>query len=234
MTLATSDSDYFESSFVLSHWVRGTDIMAEIIDQIECRVVTLHKMLYWKNKHLIIPKPSLSSSDIFTFWVHETIIDEVLHLPGVRGGFRIKCRSTSLPDSSTYKGKKQSPRPRRILLDIGSDTPRLIQQVSQKGLEVELLWTHVADLLHYEIVELCTSQYIDLLVTTNSRLLMPPEEWLEFLIPHRTRIIVVPEEKLESPKELAQLIYRFAHSKRKFKTRKHQYHSFLNSYSEET
>ncbi|MFX1286281.1 MAG: hypothetical protein ACFFB5_21790 [Promethearchaeota archaeon] len=96
------------------------------------------------------------------------------------------------------------------------------------------MWTHVADLLHYEIVELCTSQYIDLIVTKNPRILMPPEEWLELLIPHRTRIIVIPEEKLESPKELAKMIYKFAHSKRKFKTQKHQYHSFLNSNLEET
>ena len=102
------------------------------------------------------------------------------------------------------------------------------------GLEVELLWTHVADLLHYEIVELCTAQYIDLIVTTNPRLLMPPEEWLEYLIPHRTRIVVIPEEKLEAPKELARMVYRFAYSKRKFKTREYQYLSFLNSYSEET
>ena len=161
MTITNLNSDYFECSFALTHWVRGTDIMIEIIDQIERRVATLHRIFLWKKDHLIIPKPSLSSQEIFTFWAHKSIIDEVLHLPGIRGGFRVNYQSKSLPDSSTYKGKKQSPRPRRILLDVGSDTATIIQQVNQLGLEVELLWTHIADLLHYEIVELCTSQYID-------------------------------------------------------------------------
>lgn len=233
MTFQSSFSYYYECSFVLTHWACGTDIMTEFLDQIERRVATLRQIFFWKKNQLIFPKPSLSSSDIFTFWVHETIIDKVLQLPGVRGGFRIKERSVSLPDSSTYKGKKQSPRPHRILLDIGTDTPELIQQLKVLNLEIELIWTHVADLLHYEIVELCTSQYIDLIVTTNPRLLMPSEEWLEYLIPHRTRIIFVPEEKLKSTKELAGLIYKRAYSKRKFKTRKHQYHSFLTSKMEE-
>jgi hypothetical protein len=109
MTFANLNSDYFECSFVLTHWVRGTDIIVKIIDQIERRVATLHQIFHWKNDHLIIPKPSLSSPDIFTFRAHKSIIDEVLHLPGIRGGFRVDCQSTSLPDSSTYKGKKAIP-----------------------------------------------------------------------------------------------------------------------------
>ncbi|MFX1286280.1 MAG: hypothetical protein ACFFB5_21785 [Promethearchaeota archaeon] len=106
MTLDDLNSDYFECSFLLTHWVRGTDIMVEIINQIERRVATLHQIFRLKNDHLIIPKPSLSSPEIFTFWAHESIIDEVLHLPGIRGGFRVNCQTTPLPDSSTYKGKK--------------------------------------------------------------------------------------------------------------------------------
>ncbi len=232
MTLQDMYLQYFECSFVLTNWVSGTNLMNEFLNTIESRVSSLRKIHYWKKTNLILPKPTLSSAEIFTFWVHETIIDKVLQLPGVRGGFRVKNDYTSLPDSSTYKGKKQSPRPRRVLLDVGSDTLNLIQHLKKLGLEVEQLWTHVMDLLHYEIIEVCTSQYIDILVTTNPRLLMPPEEWIDFLLPHRTRIIVVPEEIKKNPAEFAKIISKRAHSKRKFKTKNHQYYSLLNSNKE--
>jgi hypothetical protein len=232
MTLQDIYSRYFEYSFVLTNWVSGTDLMNEFLSTIESRVSSLRKIHYWKKKNVILPKPTLSSAEIFTFWAHETIIDRVLKLPGVRGGFRVKKDITSLPDSSTYKGKKQSPRPRRVLLDVGSDTQSVIQYLKKFGLEVEQLWTHVMDLIHYEIIEICTSQYIDILVTTNPRLLMPPEEWIDYFLPHRTRIIVVPEEIKKTPAEFANSIFKHAHSKRKFKTQNHQYCSLLNSNQE--
>jgi len=232
MTLQHIYSHYFECSFVLTNWVSGTDLMNEFLNTIESRVSSLRKIHYWKKTNLIIPKPTLSSAEIFVFWVHETIIDKVLQLPGVRGGFKVKSDYTSLPDSSVYKGKKQSPRPRRVLLDVGSDTLNVIQHLKKLGLEVEQLWAHVMDLLHYEIIEICTSQYIDILVTTNPRLLMPPEEWIDYLLPHRTRIIVVPEEIKNTPVEFAKVIFKHAHSKRKFKTQNHQYCYLLNSKQE--
>jgi hypothetical protein len=206
--------------------------MAEFINTIESRTSSLRKIHYWKKKNFIIPKPTLSSAEIFTFWVHETIIDRILQLPGVRGGFKVKNSSTSLPDSSTYKGKKQSPRPRRVLLDIGIDTSKIIFHLKKLGLEVEQLWSHVTDLVNSEIIEICTSQYIDILVTTNPRLLMPPEEWIDYLFPHRTRIFVVPEVIKKDPAAFANSIYKRAYSKRKFKTKKRHYCSLLNSNQE--
>ncbi len=179
----------------------------------------MFQQLYqWKSQGLIFPKPTLSSRYTFVFWVHDSIINSVLEFSSIRGGFRVQSKSTSLPDSSTYRGKKQDPRPRRVLLDVGIDSSELIAELKILGLEIECLWPHVADLLHYEIIELCTAQYIDLMVTTNERLQTPPEEWLQYLMPHRTRLCITPHHLLEDPKSLAHSIYSRTYSKRKFKT----------------
>ncbi len=74
-------------------------------------------------------------------------------------------------------------------------------------MEVELVWRHAADLLNYEIIEICTDQYIDILVSTNSQLLTPPEKWLTYLMPHRTRLYFPPPQLLQDSKALAQTIY---------------------------
>lgn len=219
--------EFFECSFPLTQWACGTDLMSDILAQVEACVSSIKQLSHWKSEFLLYPKPTLSSKQILVFWVHKSIIDAALHLPGVRGGFSVFKKPVSLPDSSTYGGKKQSPRPRRVLLDIGVDTSELIRHLHQLGLEVEQVWTHAADLLHYEIIELCTSQFIDLLVTTNPRLLMPPEEWLDYLMPHRTRIIVIPETSLNSTELLAKDIHQRAYKKRKFKTRTNQYSNLL-------
>ncbi|MFX1285661.1 MAG: hypothetical protein ACFFB5_18620 [Promethearchaeota archaeon] len=126
-------------------------------------------------------------------------------------------KGPKLCDSSTYKGKKQTPRPRRVLLDIGCDDPDLIKALTQLGLEVELVWRHAVDLLNYEIIEICTAQHIAILVSTNSQLLTPPEEWLTYLMPHRTRLFFPPPQLLHDPKGLAQAIYErtFTRLKRK-------------------
>ncbi len=56
------------------------------------------------------------------------------------------------------------------------------------------------------------------MMSTNERLLTPPEEWLKYLMPHRTRLCITPRHLLEDPKSLAHSIYSQTYTKRKFKT----------------
>jgi hypothetical protein len=202
-----SNSDFYECSLQLVPWAKGTDLLEEILKQVGSQVATLHQLLQWKRNHLLLSKPTLSTFQIFVFWVHPSIVDSALHLTGVRGGFKATQTKPKIPDSSTYKGKKQTPRSRRVLQDIGCDNPALIKALTQLGLEVELVWRHAADLLNYEIIEVCTAQYIDVLVSTNRRLLTPPEKWLTYLMPHRTRLFFPPPQSLKDPTVLAQTIY---------------------------
>jgi len=58
-------------------------------------------------------------------------VDAALQLTGVQGGFKVSEISPKLFDSSSYKAKKQNPRPRRVLLDIGIDDSPLIQALTQ-------------------------------------------------------------------------------------------------------
>ena len=211
------DSDFYECSLQLFPWAKGTDLLEDILEQIDIQVTTLRQLHQWKRAYLLFPKPTLSSSYVFVFWVDSSIVDAVLRLTGVQGGFKINQNNIKLPDSSTYKGKKQNPRPRRILLDIGYNDPSLIKALTQLGLEVELVWRHAADLMNYEIIEICTAQYIDVLVSTNGQLLTPPEEWLTYLMPHRTRLFFPPPQLLKDPKVLAQAIYDRAFTIRKRK-----------------
>ena len=157
--------------------------------------------------NLITMVNNIGGDQIFVFWLHSSVVDSALLLTGVQGGFKVTQKTPKLPDSSSYKGKKQNPRPRRVLLDIGCDDPSLIKVLTQLGLEVELVWRHAADLLNYEIIEICTNQYIDILVSTNSQLLTPPEEWLTYLMPHRTRLFFPTLQLIQDSKALAQTIY---------------------------
>ncbi len=213
-------SDFYECSFQLVPGSKGTDLLEDIFKQIEAQLKSLYQLLYWKRISLLFPKPTLSTAQTFVFWVHFSIVDSVLLLTGVQGGFKISQIPPKLPDSSTYKGKKQNPRPRRVLLDIGCDDSALIKALTQLGLEVELVWYHAADLLNYEIIEICTNQYIDILVSTNGELLTPPEEWLTYLMPHRTRLFFPPPQLLQDPKNLAQTIYERAFTRLKRKQAK--------------
>lgn len=208
---------FFECQLSLIDWVHGTYALRDMVT-VFTQLTNMFQQLYqWQSQGLIFPKPTLSSRYTFVFWVHNSIIDLVLKFSNIRGGFSVQSKDTSLPDSSTYRGKKQDPRPRRVLLDVGIDSPKLVAELKSLGLEIECLWPHVADLLHYEIIELCTAQYIDLMVTTNERLLTPPEEWLQYLMPHRTRLCITPRYLLEDPKSLAHSIYSRTYTKRKFK-----------------
>ncbi|MHA2243774.1 MAG: hypothetical protein ACXADY_02275 [Candidatus Hodarchaeales archaeon] len=212
-----SNFDFYECSFQLVPWAKGTDLLEENLKQVEAQVATLRQLYQWKRRYLLLSKPTLSTSQTFVFWVHPSIVDSALLLTGVRGGFKVSQTNTKLPDSSTYKGKKQNPRPRRVLLDIGCDDPALIKALTLLGLEVELVWRHAADLLNYEIIEICTAQYIDVLVSTNGQLLTPPEEWLTYLMPHRTRFFFPPPQSLKDTKVLAQTIYERAFTRLKRK-----------------
>jgi len=187
-----------------------------------------HQLIRWKNSGLIFPKPTLSLKYTFLFWVHKSIIDSILSMNNIHGGFPVQEMENRLPDSSSYKGKKRSPRPRRVLLDIGCESSALIDRLKQLGLEVVRLWDYAADLLHYEIIELCTAQYIDLFVTTNEKIMLPHEEWLDYLMPHRTRMLIIPQKKLDFPKDIAGSIHHYSHVKRKFKT-KNQPFSITNT-----
>ncbi|MHA2243718.1 MAG: hypothetical protein ACXADY_01985 [Candidatus Hodarchaeales archaeon] len=219
-------SDFYECSFQLVPFSKGTDLLEDIFDQIEVQIKSIYQLLHWKRKHLLFPKPTLSTDQIFVFWVHSSIVDSALLLTGVRGGFKVTQKEPNLPDSSTYKGKKQTPRPRRVLLDIGCDDPALIKALTQLNLEVELVWRHAADLLNYEIIQICTDQYIDILVSTNSQLLTPPEEWLTYLMPHRTRLFFPTPQLLQDSGALAQAIYERAFTRLKRKQKKPYSHQF--------
>jgi len=210
---------FFECQYQLSDWIHGTNLLSEIKSIISQNLNTLNQILLWKESGLIFPKPTLSLKYTFVFWAHKSIIESVLSLSNIQGGFPIQKLGNSLPDSSSYRGKKRSPRPRRVLLDVGCESQALVNSLKQTGLEVVRLWDYAADLLHYEIIELCTAQYIDLLVTSNEKLLLPSEEWLDYLMPHRTRMLIIPQNKLNLPEELSQSIYNFAHIKRKFKVK---------------
>ncbi len=210
-------SDFYECSLQLVPWAKGTDLLENIMQQVETQLATVRQLLQWKRDYLLLSKPTLSTAQTFFFWVHSSIVESALSLTGVQGGFKISQVNPKLPDSSTYKGKKQNPRPRRVLLDIGCDNPTLIKALTQLGLEVELVWRHSADLLNYEIIEICTEQYIDLLVTTNEKLLTPPEEWLTYLMPHRTRLCILSTPLIDKPKELSHYICQRAHMKRHYK-----------------
>ena len=209
----STNFDFYEFLIPLVPWAKGTDLLSDILKQVESQATTLHQLHQWKLNHLLLTKPTLNTSQTLVFWVHSSILDSVQNLAGVRGGLPVSQIDVRPPDSSTYKGKKQNPRPRRILLDIGCDDPALIKVLTQLGLEVELVWRQASDLLNYEIIEICTSQYIDMLVSTNGRLLTPPEEWLTYLMPQRTRLFFPPQELLESPKVLAQAIHSRAYTK---------------------
>ncbi|MHA1946157.1 MAG: hypothetical protein ACXAC6_09335 [Candidatus Hodarchaeales archaeon] len=81
------------------------------------------------------------------------------------------------------------------------------------------IWDYIADLIQYELIDVCKSNYVDLIVTTNDRLLTSAEEWVQYLLPHRTRLFIVPKELLTDYDYLASLINQRAFEKRKYKIR---------------
>ena len=94
----------------------------------------------------------------------------------------------------------------------------LVKKLEGMGLEVVRLWDKVADMLHHEIIEICNAQYIDLLVTSNERILTPKEEWINYLIPSRTRIWITNKKSTEDNEQIAKMIQTRAYTKRRYKT----------------
>ena len=211
---------YFcEYHFPLIEWCKGIDFLGDILTKVQERAHTLDQLYQYNCQQLLFPKPTLSTNRTFTFWVVKSICDSVRSLPGIFGGSLVTDNYPRNTDSSMYKGKKTSPRPRRILLDISVDNSEIANNLRNLGLEVERIWDYVADLIQYEIIDVCTTQYIDLLVTINDRLMTSSEEWLEYLMPHRTRLCIASPHLIDNPEELTSHIYQRVHTKRKYKTK---------------
>jgi hypothetical protein len=152
----------------------------------------------FKEKKLLIPKSTLSSFNKLVFWVHESIIDDIVKMYGVQVGFQVSRIGQKLTESLNYK---------RVLVDIGCDSPQIVQKLSDLGVEVISLWEHIIDLYHYEIIDLCYDQKIDLLVTINDRLFISGDIWLDYLKPTKTRLVNVSRSLLEKPECLISAIY---------------------------
>ena len=206
--LSKKSIPFYECSFPLSLWARGTDLLSEIITQIDQYHATLHQLYQWKQNKLVLPRYALSTTNNFVFWAHESIIKEVLQLHGIRGGFRV-VQSTSQPSSlPNSRKKKQAPRSQRVLLDLDCDSSELIHSLKSLGVEVVCFWNHLADIYHYELIELCATQNFDILVTKNDRLFTPRGEWIELLFPRSTKLYVISQELLRDYKQLSIEIHR--------------------------
>ena len=127
-------SSFHECQFQLSDWIHGTNSLSEMEAIISRQLKTLHQLNLWKDQGLIFPKPTLGLRYTFVFWADKSILDSVLSLDNVQGGFQVQNASHKLPDSSSYKGKKRSPRPRRVLLDSGCESHVLINSLKKIGL----------------------------------------------------------------------------------------------------
>lgn len=97
----------------------------------------------------------MSTSSTIVFWVHKSIFKEVIKLTGVRGGFPVSKSSNKTLFPSNYKIQKKNARKGRILLNLGCDSPKTLKSMKEQGIEVVCLWDCIADLYHYEIIELC-------------------------------------------------------------------------------
>ena len=79
---------FFECSLPLSYWAKGTDYFNQIITEFSDYMFTLNKLNIWFKKGLLIPKPTWSSSTRLFFLVNDSIIDIVMQLKGISGGYR--------------------------------------------------------------------------------------------------------------------------------------------------
>jgi hypothetical protein len=210
-------SEFLEFHFPLREWVKGTDLITDINDCISQRGRTFSQLLQWKQQGYLWPKPTLSSVDVFTFWVTPTLSDVIHHLPGLYGGSTINKMNNDSNSLQSTTQKKITPRPRLVLLDYPLDTPDITSRLHHYNLTSKRIWDYTADLIQYELIDVCKSNYVDLIVTTNDRLLTSGEEWLQYLLPHRTRLFIVPKELLQDLDKLALLINQRAFEKRKYK-----------------
>ena len=198
--------------------IPASELIAEINSCISQRAKTFSRLLQWKQQGYLFPKPTLSTVEVFTFWVDLALQDTVHHLPGLYGGHTINNPHGNSQTLASASREKITPRPRLVLLDFHLDTPDLTNELQQYNLTFKRIWDYISDLIQYELIDVCKSNYVDLIVTTNDRLFTSSEEWLQYLLPHRTRLFIVPKKLLTNYDHLASLINQRAFEKRKYKT----------------
>ena len=206
LKLNHQSSQFLEFHFPLREWVKGTELISEINANNSQRAKTFSLLLQWKKQGYLWPKPTLSTAEVFTFWINPALQDTVHHLPGLYGGHTINNPYGDSQTLTSNSREKITPRPRLVLLDFPLDTPDLTDKLKQYNLTFKRIWDYTADLIQYELIDACKSNYVDLIVTTNDRLLTSSEEWLQYLLPHRTRLCIVSKELLTDSKQLAFLI----------------------------
>jgi hypothetical protein len=196
-----SQSQFSEFYFPLNEWVKGTDLIADIHTNISERAETFSYLLKLKQQGLLLQKPTLSTNQTFTFWVNDSLHDTLSTLPGLYGGHKIVHNQEKLPLEGI--NIKKNTRPRLVLVDVNIDSKELTDELKCFQVESKRIWDYVSDIIQYELIEVCTTQYVDLIITTNDRLLTRSEEWLKYLLPHRTRLCIITKELLADPKKLA-------------------------------
>lgn len=158
----------------------------------------------WKQQGLLLPKPTLSTNQMFTFWICQSLHNNASALPGLYGGHKINYNQNK--HEKKEKTTRKNARSKLVLVDLELDSKELMDELKRFHLDIKRIWDFVGDIVQYELIEVCTSQYVDLIVTTNDRLLTRSEEWLKYLLPHRTRLCIVSKELLSDPNYLASMI----------------------------
>ena len=209
LRLNYQSSEFLEFHFPLREWVKGTELITEITTSISQRAKKFSQLLQWKQQGYLWPKPTLSTAEVFTFWVNTALHEAIHQLPGLFGGHPINnpyISSGKYQRLKTTTREKKTPRPRLILLDSFLDTPELTDKLSKYNLTFKRIWDDIADLIQYELIDVCKINYVDLIVTTNDRLFTSSEEWLQYLLPNRTRLCIVSKDLLDDPERLASMI----------------------------
>ncbi|MHA2167064.1 MAG: hypothetical protein ACXAAT_14485 [Candidatus Hodarchaeales archaeon] len=84
----------------------------------------------WIQQGCLWPKPTLSTAEVFTFWVNPALREVIHHLPGLYGGHTISKPYDNSQRLTSLPRKKITPRPRLVLLDIPLDTPDLTKKLN--------------------------------------------------------------------------------------------------------
>lgn len=98
------------------------------------------------------------------------------------------------------------------MLDLGCDSPELITNLLQYGLEVSCVWHYLSDLYHYELIQVCQKQSFDFLVSKNEQLFTANEEWMQYLLPRKTKLLIIPDKRYTDYKHTLNLICQNIHS----------------------
>ncbi|MHA1226535.1 MAG: hypothetical protein ACTSPV_07310 [Candidatus Hodarchaeales archaeon] len=198
-------SNFLEYYFPLSEWFQHREIITDIQRALKERAESFDLLVQYKRQGFITVRYSLSTPQVFVFWAHRSLHDELMSINGVKGG-----NALTIPDK-----EKTSPRKRVVLLDFGVDSSELIKELSPYHLEVRRVWDYLRDLVQYELIEVCKRNYIDLLVTSNERLFSSADEYLQYLFPKRTRLCYSAPVLNQDLKELAARINTRAYTPQK-------------------